>query len=140
VNTIGNIFDPALPSLVKWISSHDDVLRALWTQRGLDGPRRPFIGSLRGWKMRERNGVFDQFAALCIADLDWLRDDAFQLVILDAEQLLVDGDADELSPLLDILRDAAESMLQPTSFGPAKPFRVLLACKPGARWCARGAA
>jgi hypothetical protein len=146
VKAISNVFDPTLPSIFKWISNYEDVQRALWKLRGLDEPRRPFIGSLRGEKMRGRQGVFDQFGALfqfppyfggnwnafrdCVADLDWLRADAFFLVVLDAEQLLVEGEVDEVGLLLEILRDAAESMSQLTSFGPPKPFRVFLHATP----------
>jgi hypothetical protein len=142
VKAISTVFEPTQPSIHKWISNYESVERALWTLRGLDEPRRPFIGSLQGRKMRSRHGAFDQFGALfqfpsyfgnnwnafrdCIADLDWLRADAFFLVILDAEQLLIEGEADELGLLLEILRDAAESMSQVTSLGPPKPFRVFL--------------
>jgi hypothetical protein len=105
-----------------------------------------FIGSVRGWKMRDRVGVFDQFASLlqfpryfgenwnafvdCINDLDWLRANAFLIVILDATDVLADGDPDELGLLLTVLADAAEAFARATEFRPAVPFHVLLHAVP----------
>src|SRR6186713_786730 len=52
------------PWLRRWVAQDADAHRALWRVRGATAGTNLFIGSLRGWKMQKRDGVFEQFAAL----------------------------------------------------------------------------
>jgi hypothetical protein len=104
------------------------------------------VGSLRSWKMRERSGVFEQFAALlqfpryfgenwnafvdCMGDLDWLHTSAILLVLLDAPELLSNAEPDEFGLLLRVLEDSAESFSRATEFRAAQPFHVVLHAAP----------
>jgi hypothetical protein len=79
--------------------------------------------------MRQRQGVFDQFAASlqfphyfgenwnafadCVRDLDWLRAGAIVVIVLDSQDVLIDGDADEFSLLLTILSEAGNEWSLP---------------------------
>jgi hypothetical protein len=96
--------------------------------------------------MRERAGVFEQFSALmqfpryfgeswnafvdCVGDLDWLHSTAIFLVLLDAPELLSNGDPDEFGLLLRVLEDCAESFSQANEFRTAQPFHVVLHATP----------
>lgn len=96
--------------------------------------------------MRDRSGVFEQFAALlqfpryfggnwnafsdCIKDLDWLRANGFLLILLDATEVLADGDPDEVGLLLTLLDDTAASFANANDFRPAVPFHVVLHALP----------
>ena len=144
-----NALDPlqaTAPWLWRWVAEDAAAHTALWGVRGATAGKDLFIGSLRGWKMRQRDGVFEQFAALlqfpryfggnwnafidCMRDLDWLRASGFLLVLLDAADVLRDGDPDEFGLLLTRLEDSAESFATETEFGPAVPFHVLLHATP----------
>lgn len=144
-----NPFDPlraASPWLLRWVASDENAHAALWRLRGALAGAHIFTGALRGWRMRERERVFDQFGALlqfpryfganwnafsdCIRDLDWLRADGFLLVLLDAPDILRDGDPDEFGLLLRLLEESAAAFSQPSEFRPAWPFHVLLHATP----------
>ena len=141
-----NPLQATAPWLWRWVAEDDDAYTALWGVRGTTAGKDLFIGSLRGWRMRERGGVFEQFAALlqfprhfggnwnafsdCVGDLDWLRASGFLLVLLDAADVLRDGDPDEFGLLLTILEEKAQSLATETEFGPAVPFHVLLHATP----------
>jgi RNAse (barnase) inhibitor barstar len=108
-----------------------------------------FVGTLSGRKMRTRKGVFDQFSTLlqfpeyfgnnwnafsdCIRDLDWLDAISFLIILIDADEVLEKGDADEFGLLVDILLEAGESWCTPDQFRPSKPFHVLLHATPERR-------
>ncbi|MEO8184411.1 MAG: barstar family protein [Deltaproteobacteria bacterium] len=134
------------PWLRRWMAGDAEAHTALWRLRGETAGKELFIGSLRGWKMRERQGVFDQFGALlqfpryfggnwnafvdCLGDLDWLRASGFLLVLMDAGDVLRDGDPDEFGLLLRLLEQTAEAFAAVTEFRPALPFHVLLHATP----------
>jgi hypothetical protein len=147
--TAPDSFDPlraTSPWLLRWVASDDDAHTALWRLRGDLAGARVFTGALRGWRMRDREGVFEQFGALlqfpryfggnwnafsdCVRDLDWLHASGFVLVLLDAVDILRDGDPDEFSLLLSLLEEGAEAFSQPSEFRPAWPFHVLLHATP----------
>jgi len=144
-----NALDPwqaTAPWLRRWVAEDAAAHTALWAVRGATAGKDLFVGSLRGWRMRQRDGVFEQFAALlqfpryfggnwnafndCVGDLDWLRASGFLLVLLDAADVLRDGHPDEFGLLLTLLEDCAESFATETEFGPARPFHVLLHATP----------
>jgi hypothetical protein len=74
---------------------------------------------LRGSRMRTKQGLLDEFAAVlqfpsgmgmnwdsfdeCLNDLEWLEGDAAALFIFDAEQLLADAPPDDQATLFEIL-------------------------------------
>jgi len=144
-----NALDPlqaAAPWLRRWIAEDADAHSALWGVRGATAGTGLFIGSLRGWKMQKRDGVFEQFAALlqfpryfggnwnafvdCVGDLDWLRASGFLLVLLDTPEVLREGDPDEFGLLLQRLENSAQAFAGATEFRPALPFHVLLHATP----------
>ena len=59
-----NALNPASPWLGRWVADDSEAHTALWRLRGATVGSNLFIGSVRGWKMRDRLGVFDQFGAL----------------------------------------------------------------------------
>jgi hypothetical protein len=142
-------FDPlraTAPWLLRWVAGDAEAHTALWRLRGDAAGKDVFIGSLRGWTMRERQGVFQQFGALlqfpryfggnwnafadCLRDLDWLHANGFLLVLLDAGDVLCDGDPDEFGLLLRLLEQSAESFAAATELRPPLPFHVLLHATP----------
>jgi hypothetical protein len=74
---------------------------------------------LRGSRMRTKQGLLDEFAAVlqfpsgmgmnwdsfdeCLNDLEWLEGEAAALFIFDAEQLLADASPDDQATLFEIL-------------------------------------
>jgi Barstar (barnase inhibitor) len=66
----------------------------------------------------------------CMGDLDWLRASGFLLVLLDAPEVLRDGDPDEFGLLLERLENSAEAFAVSTEFRAALPFHVLLHATP----------
>lgn len=101
---------------------------------------------LRGRKMRTRQGLFDEFSSAlqfpwyfgeswnafndCIRDLDWLPSLPIVVCILDASELLLEGDDDELSLLLSILNEAGEEFSLASEFRPSRCFHTILHCLP----------
>jgi hypothetical protein len=140
------ILKPTHPWLAKFTSDYDGANRLIWSLR-TEKSTDVFVASVRGRKMKQRQGVFDQFAASlqfphyfgenwnafsdCVRDLDWLRASAFVVVVLDAEDTLVEGDPDEFHLLLKILSDAGDEWSRADSFRPAKPFHTVLHTVPG---------
>ncbi|WP_394826363.1 barstar family protein [Pendulispora albinea] len=137
-----DLLKPGPPSIAQWIAPPDTVSTAIWKLRGETAAARTFIGTLRGKRMRTRQGVFDQFGALlqfptyfgenwdafldCMRDLDWLRASGFVLVVFDAADVLADADAGELDTLLQILTEAAEAWEQGDDLSPPTPFHIIL--------------
>jgi hypothetical protein len=131
-----------------------------WSESGLT------VRVVRGRKMRDYVGLFDEFAAAlqfpwyfgengnafdeCIADLSWLPQQfGYVLVIVDPKQVLVDVD-DGLSWLVRSLSRAAKEWATPVEVGEwwdrsAVPFHVVLQCDVDEvagvieRWAAAGA-
>jgi hypothetical protein len=136
----------ASPWLLRWVASDDDAHTSLWRLRSELAGAQLFTGSLRGWRMRDREGVFDQFAALlqfpryfggnwnafsdCLRDLEWLHASGFLIVLLDAADILRDGAPDEFGLLLRLLEESAAGFAQASEFRPAWPFHVLLHTTP----------
>jgi barstar (barnase inhibitor) len=130
------------PWLGQFVAAYDATSTAIWRLRGEQAATGVFIGTVRGWRMRRREGVFDQFAALlqfphyfgenwnafadCISDLDWLRVDGLVLVVLEAVEVLAEGDDDEFNLLLNVFTEASESWARHDESRAAKPFHVLL--------------
>lgn len=135
------LFSVAPPSLVRVYAGYDEMSRLLWRLRA-DRTCGMFVAAVRGGKMAQRQGVFDQFSAAfqfpcyfgenwnafldCVRDLGWLRADGFVALVQDANRVLVGGDADELGVLLKILEQAGAEWSHADEFRPAKPFHVLL--------------
>jgi hypothetical protein len=127
-------------------STYDEATMAIWRLRGATAATGTFVGTLRGSRMRRRDGVFDQFGALlqfpsyfgenwnafleCMRDLDWLRTSGCVLVVFDPVEVLADGDAGEFSLLLKRLSQVGECWSEADEFRPARPFRVLLHATP----------
>jgi hypothetical protein len=131
-----------------------------WLDSGL------VVRTVRGRKMRSRQGLFDEFAAAlqfppyfgenedafneCIADLEVLpRQAGFVVVVTEPEQVLIKARSVALAWLADSLRGAAEEWSRPVELGewwdrPAYPFHVVLLCELGAapvaseRWVGTG--
>ena len=102
---------------------------------------------LRGGKMRTTAGLFDEVAAAlqfppyfgenwdaldeCLADLEWLRADAFVLTILDAVRLLDQEGAEPRRIFWEtaehVARELGESVGGSTP-RPARAFRVVVQC------------
>lgn len=124
------------------------------------------VRTLRGTKMRDRTGLFDEFAAAlqfpwyfaenrdsfdeCIADLRWIKPNTGYVLAMTApEEVLADDPDDRLAWLIESLRDAAVEFSRPTENGGPRdrhsiPFHVVLAVagKAGAvteRWSSSGA-
>jgi Barstar (barnase inhibitor) len=137
-----DIYAPDGPSVATIAASWEAVSAALWRFRGTEAAQGMLVASLRGAKMRKREGVFQQFSTLlqfpdyfgenwnafkdCVADLDWLRTKGVLLVISQSELLLADGDPDELSVFVDILRHAANALGSATSTAGGVSLRVVL--------------
>lgn len=134
------------PWLSRWVVDEDTAYNVLWRLRGRLAGSGVFLGSLRGWQMRERSDVFSQFSALLqfppyfsnswnafvdgVQDLNWLRARGFVLVILEAADVLRDADDDEYALLLSVLSSTGAAMSQPTEFRAALPFHVVLQAAP----------
>ncbi|MCC6999738.1 MAG: barstar family protein [Deltaproteobacteria bacterium] len=155
--TTQDLLSTATPPVMQLVAEPAVASSALWQLRGEiaalhaarpGGPTSasPFVGVLRGGRMRRREGVFDQFATLlqfptyfgenwdafadCMRDLEWLRASAIVIVVLDAPDVLADGDADEFGLFLEILRETGEAWSQADEFRGAMPFHVLLHAPP----------
>lgn len=140
------IFAPDAPSVTTIAASWETVSATLWRFRGTEAARGMFVASLRGSRMRKREGVFQQFSTLlqfpdyfgenwnafkdCVADLDWLRTNRVLLVISHSDLLLTDGDSDELLVFVDILRQAADALGTATSFAQVVSLHVVLQVDP----------
>jgi hypothetical protein len=140
------LWTPVPPWLGQFVAEYDATSNAVWTLRGERAGSGVFIGTLRGRRMRRREGVFDQFGALlqfphyfgenwnafadCLRDLDWLHANGFLLVMIDAVEVLADGDPDEFELLLKVLTDAGESWAHGDEFHAAMPFHVLFHATP----------
>jgi len=122
----------------------------------------------RGPKMRNWQGLFDEFAAAlqfpayfgenvdafdeCMADLAWIPPlNGYVIVVSEADQVLLDADPGALGVLVSSLRRASRVWAQPVALGEwwdrsAIPFHVVLQsgiddpAKRLARWIAAGAA
>ena len=97
--------------------------------------------------MRQRQGVFDQFAASlqfpyyfgenwdafndCVTDLSWLRADAVVVCVTDANRLLDAAPAEQLEKLAAVMDSATGRWNQPPKGESAKPFHVVLQVAPG---------
>ena len=139
-------FQPGVAVLAMWIADDESVYRTSYELRREGFARQHFVGSLRGAKMRGRDGVFEQFGALlqfpahfgnswnafrdCIADLDWLGTDGVVVLVLDADQILVDADPDEFDVLLDNLEEAAARMADARISASTTSFHVALHVAP----------
>lgn len=132
-----------------------------WVESGLSAR------VVRGCKMRNLDGLFDEFAAAlqfplyfgenwaafdeCVADLETLAPgEGYVVTITDPDQVLLDGADQELRLLADSLESAATGWSQPVELGewwdrPAIPFHVVLAGpresleRAARRWSAAGA-
>jgi hypothetical protein len=140
--TTAELLSAAPPWLGYTVGDYDATSTALWRLRGDEAATHVFIGTLRGRLMRRREGLFDQFGALlqfpcyfggnwnafvdCMRDLDWLHANGFLIVLLDAVDVLADGDPDEFVLLLRWLSETGQSWAQADAFRGAKPFRVVL--------------
>ncbi len=128
--------------MAKYVSDDETVDRALLALRGDPHLRNTCVVALRGWKMKGRQGLFDEFAAAlqfpyyfgenwnafidCIGDLGWMRSEAFVLVVERASDALVVADSDEFVLWLRRLQDAAADLSRATSLQSARPFHVIL--------------
>ncbi len=115
-----------------------------WADSGLT------VRTLRGWKMRNLSGLFDEFAAAlqfplyfgetmdafneCIADLDETlpAGEGYVLAIVEPDHLLADEDDGTLEWFVRSLQSAAETWSHPIELGewwdrPAIPFHIVLA-------------
>lgn len=116
---------------------------------------------LRGKKMRDEQGLFDEFGAAlqfpdyfgenwpateeCLSDLAWLPvRSGYVLVVVDADEVLLDTHDDQLAVLVRILNRVAERWSNPIALGEpwdrsAVPFHVVLQANTTTRWEAAGA-
>ncbi|MDQ1742084.1 MAG: hypothetical protein QOE23_423 [Pseudonocardiales bacterium] len=132
-----------------------------WREAGLT------VRTVRGRKMRDLNGLFDEMAAAlqfpdyfgenwpafdeCLADMEWLpMNVGIVIVVLNPGEVLVDAPDVELNVLVRMISHAAETYAQPIESGewwdrPAVPFHVVLHAEPTEaaavreRWQAAGA-
>jgi RNAse (barnase) inhibitor barstar len=123
---------------------------------------------LRGQKMRSAGGLMDEVGAAlqlpdyfgenwsalddCLSDLQWLLPAAgIALVLMRADEVLVDEPGDGLAAFVSVLRSASSTYAQPIALGdwwdrPAVPFHVVLQAVEGqtrdvtTRWESAGAA
>lgn len=130
-----------------------------WAESGLT------VRVVRGRKMLDLPGVFDEFAAAlqfpwyfvenldaldeCLRDLDWLpRRSGYVLVVTEPELVLSKEQPGGLNRLVGLLAGAAGEWAQPVESGerwdrPAVPFHVVLVDESGEgsqRWAQAGAA
>jgi len=142
---LADLLEPGAPFVAQWIADADASSTALWTLRGQDAASKVFIGVLRGKRMRNREGLFDQFGALlqfpdyfgenwdafldCMRDLSWLRADGLVLVLWDAASVLADADPKALDILIDIFEDAGGSSAGDEADA-GIPFHIVLHATP----------
>lgn len=102
---------------------------------------------LRGRKMRDANGLDNEFAAAlqfpwyygenwaafdeCLNDLNWLPAETYLLFILNSDEILITEDEEQFSVLVRILQETGEEWGKPVEASelwsrPAIPFHVLL--------------
>lgn len=157
----------------------EEILQApaLWllegSSRDAEGPFRRSIEAgfvarpVRGRKMHDVPGLFDEFAAAlqfpyyfgqnwaafdeCLCEIDWLPiGRGIVIVVRDAHELLQDEDDIPLQILVRIIATAIETYAEPIERGeswdrPAVPFHVVLQAEPDEvaalteRWTAAGA-
>jgi barstar (barnase inhibitor) len=141
-----DLLNPSAPWVAKYVADYDSLDRLLWSLRSDSRGGKMMSVALRGRKMKERQGVFDEFGVAlqfpyyfgenwnafidCIGDLGWLVCDGFVIVVRDACETLTDGDPDEFGLLIERLDDAGESWSKSTFFRGPKPFHVLLHASP----------
>ncbi|WP_394832719.1 barstar family protein [Pendulispora rubella] len=134
---LDDLLKPGPPAIVQCTADVGAMSTAVWTLRGEEAARGLLIGTLRGTRMRRREGLFDQFGALlqfpnyfgenwdafldCLRDLEWLRADGIVLVVFDAVQLLADAGGSEFAIFVDVLGDAADASAESEM-----PFHVVL--------------
>ena len=119
----------SLPPISRWRAPYSDVYTTIWKLRGLPTKEAVFIGTARGTKMRTRAGVFDTLGGLLqfppyfgenwnafidsLSDLEWLRAQTILVVVLNAENVLRDGDKGELETLLAYVKESIERLAAP---------------------------
>src|SRR4051794_17109325 len=134
---------------------------ANWSDAGLT------VRTVRGTKMRSTAALMNEVSAAlqfphyfgenwaaldeCLADMEWLLPSkGIVLVVRDAEQVLVNEDAEELEAFVAALRNASYEYGEPVELGeawdrPAVPFHVVLqvsgdvSSDAARRWAAAGA-
>jgi len=142
-----DLLAPRPPWVAIWTAESDAAATALWAFRESASAAGVFVGALRAWKARRREGLFEEAGALlqfpryfgenwnafadCLRDLDWLRTRGFLLVVFDADELLADGDADELELFLKIAVDCGQAWARGDPFQGPRPFHLLLQSTPG---------
>jgi RNAse (barnase) inhibitor barstar len=106
---------------------------------------------LRGKKMTDLDSLFNEFAAAlqfpyyfgenwaafdeCLADLEWIRADAFILIVFDLNSVLSREDEGQFATLIDILQKVAEEWSRPVDTveawaRPSKAFHVIFQVAP----------
>jgi Barstar (barnase inhibitor) len=150
-----HLLAPAPPWLARYVSDDETMDRLILALRNDPRLQGVCVIALRGWKMKERSGVFDEFAAAlqfpyyfgenwnafidCIGDLSWLQSAGFVLVVEHVSEVLVAGDSDEFGLFLERLQQAAEYVGKASSFRTPQPFHIILHDVPGKKtdWEAR---
>ena len=118
-----------LAPISRWRAPWKDVYSVVYQLRGLPSEGAVFIGTTRGKKMRTRIGVFDGVGGLLqfppyfgeswnafndsFSDLEWLRAGTILVVILNAENVLRDGDRGEIEDFLGYVGEAIERLAKP---------------------------
>lgn len=151
------------PCLRLWATEAAAVAEtaANWSEAGL------IVRTVRGTKMRSISTLMDEVSAAlqfphyfgenwaaldeCLADMEWLLPAAgIVLVVVGAELVLVDEDAEQLEAFVSALRNASDEYGAPVALGeawdrPAVPFHVVLqaagdaSAEASRRWAAAGA-
>lgn len=106
---------------------------------------------LRGKKMMDLDSLFNEFAAAlqfpyyfgenwaafdeCLADLEWVKADAYILIVTDLNSVLSKEDKGQFATLIDILQKVAGEWSQPVDTleawaRPAKAFHVIFQVSP----------
>jgi RNAse (barnase) inhibitor barstar len=109
------------------------------------------IRFLRGKRMTDLDSLFNEFAAAlqfpyyfgenwaafdeCLADLDWMKADAYILIVMDMSPVLSKEDKGQFVTLIDILQKVAEEWSEPVDTNeawarPAKAFHVIFQVSP----------
>lgn len=136
------------PWLLRVTADLSDLTEFLWSFERQEF-RHGAIRCVRGKQMRTTEEMFHQFAAACqfpyyfganwaafdecLRDLEWLRGDAFLVVVFDSSYLLANEEEPQLALFLNTIDSISSEWATPVATGeswdrPAVPFHVLLHC------------
>ncbi|MBO0720913.1 MAG: barstar family protein [Blastocatellia bacterium] len=150
MNKREDLLTPDMPWLYVSVADPSDITNFGWSLTR-NFPPHVSVRFLRGKKMKDLDALYSEFAAAlqfpyyfgenwaafheCLTDLDWIKADAYVLIILNSESVLLNENEVEFSTLIDIFHKVADEWGQPVDTTeawarPAKAFHIIFQTSP----------